>query len=158
MAHECEDCGQEFETLTRLRSHECGQPASPPDPDEWTVLDDWSSGGEPSHREIAQNLLPKLKEEMPEQEYQTDFYIDLQKAVLDSLTRELDANLTGADWHGKGFEEPENFLDAGAISSGVADEIKWYFEDDQTGKSWDVLRVIFEYAEEYDLVEREDEP
>jgi len=24
MAHECEDCGQSFETLTRLRTHDCG--------------------------------------------------------------------------------------------------------------------------------------
>jgi len=24
MAHECEDCGESFETLTRLRTHDCG--------------------------------------------------------------------------------------------------------------------------------------
>lgn len=153
MARQCEHCGEEFETLSRLRLHDCVRPHSDGDA-AMTVLDDWSADGEMSHREIAQQLLPRLEEKMPEQEYYVDFQVDLQRAVLDSLTRELDANLTGADWGGKGFEEPADFLDAGAVARGVADEIEWYFEDDQTGKSWGVMQVIFEYAEKYDLVER----
>ncbi|MCG1004918.1 MULTISPECIES: hypothetical protein [Halobacterium] len=53
-----------------------------------------------------------------------------------------------------GFEEPEDFLDAEAVSEAIADQAEWYFEDDQIGKSWDIMQVILEYAEEYDLVER----
>jgi hypothetical protein len=53
-----------------------------------------------------------------------------------------------------GFDDPEDFLDAEAVSDAIGEQAEWYFEDDQTGKSWDILQVIFEYAEEYNLVER----
>lgn len=123
--------------------------------DDYTVLSDWAENGEMSHQEIAAELLPQLEEEMSGEEYHVDFLADLREAVLDAILRDLDANLTGADWFGKGFEEPEDFLDADAVSEGIAEEAKWYFEDDQTGKSWDVLQVILEYAEDHGLVERE---
>jgi len=121
---------------------------------DYTVLNDWAGSGEASHQEIAEQLLPKLKEEMPEERYEVDFTTDLQRAVIDAITRDLSANLAGEDWLGMGFEDPEDFLDAEAVSGAIAEQAEWYFEDDQTGKSWDVLQVIFEYAEEYDLVKR----
>lgn len=122
----------------------------------YTVLSDWAEGGEMSHREIAEQLLPKLKEEMSEEEYQVDFTADLQGAVLEAILRDLSANLRGEDWYAMGFEEPEDFLDAEAVSEVIGEQAQWYFEDDQTGKSWEVLQVIFEYAEEYDLAQREE--
>lgn len=76
MAHQCDDCGQEFEILGQLRLHErVGSH------DEMTVLDDGSVGEGMSHREIVQELLPGLKGAISEQEYNVDFYIDLQKAI-----------------------------------------------------------------------------
>lgn len=125
--------------------------------DEYTVLSDWSQGDEQSHREIAETLLPKLKEELPEERYEVDFLADLKKAVLRSILRDLESNLEYEDWHGMGFEEPEDFLDADEVSEAIASQAKWYFEDDQTGKSWEVLQVILEYAEECGLVQRRDE-
>jgi len=121
---------------------------------DYTVLNDWAGSGESSHQEIAEQLLPKLNEVMPEERYEVDFTADLQRAVIDAITRDLSANLAGEDWIGMGFEEPADFLDAEAVSDAIGELAEWYFEDDQTGKSWDVLQVIFEYAEEYDLVER----
>jgi hypothetical protein len=91
---------------------------------------------------------------MPEERYEVDFTANLQRAVIDAITRDLSANLAGEDWLGMGFEDPEDFLDAEAVSEAIAEQAEWYFEDDQTGKSWDILQVIFEYAEEYDLVKR----
>lgn len=91
---------------------------------------------------------------MLEERYEVDFLADLQRAVIDAIIRDLSANLAGEDWLGMGFEDPKNFLDAGAVSGAIAEQAEWYFEDDQTGKSWDVLQIIFEYAEEYDLVEQ----
>ena len=122
--------------------------------DDYTVLNDWAGSGESSHQEIAEQLLPKLKEEMPEERYEVDFTADLQRAVIDAITRDLSANLVGEDWIGMGFDDPEDFLDAEAVSSAIGEQAEWYFEDDQTGKSWEILQVIFEYAEEYDLVKR----
>lgn len=94
---------------------------------------------------------------MPEERYEVDFRSDLRGAVLQSILRDLDANLESEDWYGMGFEEAESFLDADAVSDAIAEQSKWYFKDDQTGKSWDVLQVIFDYAEEYDLVRFEEE-
>jgi len=37
MSHECEGCGETFETLTRLRLHECGDDETPADIDETTA-------------------------------------------------------------------------------------------------------------------------
>jgi len=124
---------------------------------DYTVLNDWSPDGEKSHREVAEELLPKLKEEMPEEQYEVDFRSDLKKAVLQTILRDLDANLEFEDWYGMGFEEPDRFLDADAVSEAIAEQSKWYFEDDQTGKSWDILQVILDYAEEYDLVQFQEE-
>ncbi|EMA54215.1 hypothetical protein C450_06757, partial [Halococcus salifodinae DSM 8989] len=70
------------------------------------------------HREAAETLLPQLQEEMTEEE-RIDFTLDLQSAVIDTITRDLSANLSGEDWHGMGFEEPEDFLDAGQVSSAI---------------------------------------
>lgn len=122
--------------------------------DEFTVLNGSSSGGESSHQEIAKKLLPKLKEEMPEERYQVDFASDLESAVLDAITRDLQANLAMEDWYGMGFEKPEDFLDAEDVSDAIGHISERYFKEDQIGKSSDVLQVILEYAEEYDLVER----
>lgn len=36
-------------------------------PNDYTVLNDWAGSGESSHQEIAEQLLPRLKEEMPEE-------------------------------------------------------------------------------------------
>lgn len=114
---------------------------------DYTVLNDWAGSGESSHQEIAEQLLPRLKEEMPEERYEVDFTSDLQRAVIDAITRDLSANLASEDWLGMGFEDSEDFLDAEAVSDAIGEQAEWYFEDDQTGKSWDILRVIFEYAE-----------
>lgn len=124
---------------------------------DYTVLSDWSSSGEQTHQQIAEKLIPELKEEMPEERYEVDFRSDLKKAVLQSILRDLDSNLEFEDWYGMGFEEPDKFLDADAVSEAIAEQSKWYFEDDQTGKSWDVLQVILDYAEEYDLVQYQEE-
>jgi hypothetical protein len=121
---------------------------------DYTVLNDWAGSGESSHQEIAEQLLPKLKEEMPEERYEVEFMTDLQRAVIDAITRDLSANLAGEDWIGMGFDNPKDFLDAEAVSAAIGEQAEWYFEDDQTGKSWDILQVILEYAEEYDLVKR----
>lgn len=57
MAHECEDCGESFETLTRLRLHEC--PSSAPDTDtaptdpEAGAPSSGSSGSSPTDGETA---------------------------------------------------------------------------------------------------------
>lgn len=123
--------------------------------DDYTVLSDWAASGEVSHREIAEQLLPQLREEMPAEEYEVDLMADLRGAVLDAILRDLSANLQMDDWHGMGFEQPEDFLDAEAVSEAIAEQARWYFEDDQTGKSWEVLQVILEYAEEHDLVGEE---
>jgi len=53
-----------------------------------------------------------------------------------------------------GFEDAEDFLDADEVSDRIGEIAKRYFEDDQVGKSWDILKVILEYAEECGLVER----
>lgn len=124
---------------------------------DYTVLSDWSSNGEQTHQQIAEKLIPELKEEMPEERYEVDFRSDLMKAVIQSILRDLDANLEFEDWYGMGFEEPDRFLDADAVSEAIAEQSKRYFEFDQTGKSWDVLQVILEYAEEYDLVQLQEE-
>jgi hypothetical protein len=79
---------------------------------------------------------------MPEERYKIDFTADLQKAVIDAITRDLSANLAGEDWIGMGFEDTEDFLDAEAVSDAIGEQAEWYFEDDQTGKSWDILQVI----------------
>lgn len=50
-----------------------------------------------------------------------------------SLTR-----MTGFDM---GFEKPKGFLNAEAVSEAFSDQAEWYFEDDQTGKSWDICRL-----------------
>lgn len=126
-----------------------------PATDDLTVLNNWSNSGEMSHREIAQDLLPKLKEEMPEREYEVDFTLDVQKAVIEAITQDLATNLAHEDWVGMGFEEPEDFLDAEEVSEIIGKQAEHYFKEDQIGKSWDVLQVVFEYAEEYGLVERE---
>jgi len=122
--------------------------------DEYTVFNDWSRGNEKSHREIAETLLPKLKEELSEETYRVDFLSDLREAVLQSILRDLEANLEHEDWYGMGFEDPEDFLDAEAVSESIASQAEWYFEDDQTGKSWEVLSVILKYAEDCGLVTR----
>jgi hypothetical protein len=54
------------------------------------------------------------------------------------------------------FEDPEDFLHAEEVSEAIASQAKWYFHDDQIGKSWDVLQVIIEYAEECGLAHRRD--
>lgn len=154
MSHECDGCGQEFKTLSALRLHDCPHPSAD---GELTVLNDWSHGDEPSHREAAETLLPRLREEMPEEQYRVDFMWDLQSAVVDSITRDLSANLLGEDWRAMGFEQPTDVLDAGEVSSAIGNQAEWYFKDDQTGKSMDVIRVIFEYAEEYGLAEQVEE-
>lgn len=120
---------------------------------EYTVLDDRSSGDELSHREIVEDLLPKLREEMSEDEYQFGLAVEVRAAVINSITLELSNNLSSEDWHGMGFQYPEDFLNAEAVADTIGDRAQHYFENDQTGKSWDVARVILEYAEEYDLVE-----
>lgn len=106
---------------------------------DYTVLNDWAGSGESSHQEIAEQLLPRLKEEMPEERYEVDFTADLQRAVIDAITQDLSANLAGEDWIGMGFDDLEDFLDAEAVSDAIGEQAKWYFEDDQTGKSWDIL-------------------
>lgn len=123
---------------------------------EYTVLDDWSTGSEMSHREMAEELLPKLREEMSEEEYQIEFTADVRKAVLDSILRDLSSNLKADDWYGRGFQYPEDYLNAEAVGDAIGDTARRYFENDQIGKSWDVTKVILEYAEEYDLVERDE--
>lgn len=153
MAHKCDGCGEQFDTLSALRLHDCPQPSAD---DELTVLSDWSRDNEPTHREAAETLLPQLQEEMTEEE-RIDFTLDLQSAVIDTITRDLSANLSGEDWHGMGFEEPEDFLDAGQVSSAIGDRAEWYFKDDQTGKSMEVMQVIFEYAGKHGLAEQVEE-
>lgn len=91
------------------------------------------------------------------EEERIDFRWDLQSAVIDTITRDLSANLSGEDWHGMGFKEPEDFLDAGQVSSTIGDRAEWYFKDDQTGKSMEVMQVIFEYAEKHGLAEQVEE-
>lgn len=108
------------------------------------------------HREIAEQLLPALREEMTEEEFRVDLQADLRGAVIDAITRDLAANLDMEDWHGMGFEEPADFLDADAIADAIADQTRWYFKDDQIGKSWDVLSVILEHAEEHGLADAAD--
>ncbi len=124
--------------------------------DGYTVLNDRTTGNGASHREMAEQLLPRLREEMTEEQYQVDFCADLQRAVIDAITRDLAANLASEDWYGMGFEQPEDFLDADEIADVIAEQTRWYFQDDQIGKSWDILRVILEHAEEHDLVDAAD--
>lgn len=124
--------------------------------DDYTVLMDYASEGNKSHREIVEELLPQLKEAMPEEEYEIDFYSDVKSAVLDSLMLDLSTNIGAADWFGRGFTEPEDFLDAEAVADGVSQEIAWCYEMDQTGKSYEVLKVVLEYAEEYDVITRKE--
>lgn len=119
----------------------------------YNVLSDFANEGERSHQEVAEELLPKLEEKMPEEDYEVDFYLELRRAVLDGILRDLSNNAKNADWGGRGFENPEDFLDAEAVSEGLAEEAKWYFREDQTGKSMEILRVILEYADEYDIIE-----
>lgn len=119
--------------------------------DDYTVLTDWSGTDEKSHREIAEELLPKLREEMPEEEYRLNFGSDLRRAVTDSIAQDLGANLKTMDWHEHGFEEPEDILNAKDVSKAIAREAEQYFEDDQTGKPSAVFRVIIKYAEEYNV-------
>lgn len=123
---------------------------------ELTVLSDWSEPGEQSHRESANHLLYHLREEMSDEEWWR-FGSEIRTTVVDLLLSELRGNLGAADWHGMGFEEPTDYLDAVALVDAISSEAKWYFEDDQTGKSWDVMQVIFEHAEEHGLVERVEE-
>jgi len=118
-----------------------------------TVLNDYTNEGK-SHREAAADLLPALKEEMSEEEWEADFMMDLREAVVTEILRDLEANLLHEDWYGMGFESPEDLLDADAVSDAIGETCKWYFDDDQIGKSWEVLTVILEYAEEHDLVKR----
>lgn len=153
MSHECTDCGEEFRTLSSLRMHDCPGPSSD---DAWTVLNDSAFSDEPSHREMAEHILPRLKEEMPEQAYYSEFTIDLQHAIIESITQDLSANLKSEDWHSMGFEDPTDFLDAGSLSSTIGNQAQWYFEDDQTGKSHQVLQVILDYAKEYEIVTYQD--
>lgn len=47
MSHECDDCGQEFETLTRLRLHDC-PPEKPPSPSSDATEDTDNQVTEPS--------------------------------------------------------------------------------------------------------------
>ena len=155
MAHQCDGCGETFKALSALRLHDCPRPSAD---DGLTVLNDWTHDNEPSHQEIAAELLPRLREEMPEDEFRADYMWDLQSAVIGSITRDLSANLKSEDWLGMGFEEPTDFLDAGQVASAIGNQAEWYFKDDQTGKSNEIMQVIFEYAEEYELVERHQQP
>jgi len=121
---------------------------------EFTVLNDYSHDGEQSHRETGEVLIKHLREEMPEEEFQAEFCADLQSAVIDAIMRDLSSNLAYQDWHGAGFQEPEDFLVAEDVSEQIAEEAERAFKNDQIGKSWDILVVILEYAEEYGLVEK----
>jgi len=121
---------------------------------EYTVLNEHSHDGEQSHRETAEVLIKHLKEEMPEEEFQVEFCSDLQSAVIDAIMRDLSTNLAHQDWHGAGFQEPEDFLVAEDVSDQIAEEAEHAFKHDQIGKSWDILLVILEWAEEYGLVEK----
>jgi hypothetical protein len=122
---------------------------------EYTVLNDHSNDSEKSHREIAEMLIKQLREEMPEDEFRVQFHSDLQGAVIDAITRDLSSNLAYEDWYGAGFQEPEDFLVAEDVSEQIAQKAEHAFKNDQIGKSWDILVVILEYAEEYGLVERD---
>lgn len=121
---------------------------------EFTVLNDYSHDGEQSHRETAEVLIKHLREEMPEEEFQVEFRSDLQSAVIDAIMRDLSSNLAHQDWYACDFQEPEDFLVAEEVSEQIGKEAEHAFKHDQIGKSWDILAVILEYAEEYGLVEK----
>jgi hypothetical protein len=45
-----------------------------------------------------------------------------------------------------GFEQPEDFLNAEDMGETIRTLVTRYFEDDQIGKSNEILHVIIEYA------------
>lgn len=84
--YECDGCGGEFETLTRLRLHDCeaGGPEETPGPD--LVTD---STGEPDRpREVEQGLEPEY--DCPECDHYSTGLSSGPHAFLDHLQEEHD--------------------------------------------------------------------
>jgi len=122
-------------------------------PNDYTVLNDWAGSGESSHQEDRRAAAPEAEREMPEERYEVDFTADLQRAVIDAITRDLSANLAGEDWIGMGFDDPEDFLDAEAVSEAIADQLSGTSKTIRPANRGTSCKSFFEYAEEYDLVE-----
>lgn len=88
MSHECNDCGQEFETLTRLRLHDCPPDNfhTTPDPDATEPSDDTASEPIPDSgvgREELENKHPEIVGDLP------DLFDDARDGALTALSRAL---------------------------------------------------------------------
>lgn len=71
MSHECDDCGQEFDTLTRLRLHDCppDKPPTNPSPDAAETTDEDTSGPFPNSgidRTELEREYPEVVGDLPE--------------------------------------------------------------------------------------------
>lgn len=120
-----------------------------------TVLDDFTMPGEPnevSHREAGAMMLRKLREKMTEDEW-IELKCDLDFVVTDLIFSELEANFLCEDFWDMGLQEPWDILNAEKVADAIGKTALFYFEDDQLGKSNDILDVIFEYAKKYDVIE-----
>jgi len=88
MSHECDDCGQEFDTLTRLRLHDCPPDKSPttPDSEATKTSDDTTSSSIPDSgidREELERQHPEVVGDLP------DLFDDAHNGDLAALSRAL---------------------------------------------------------------------
>ena len=104
------------------------------------------------HAMVAEKLLSKLKDEMSEEDYMIELQNDVQRVVQKSICDQLSVNAPTDDlWWQMGFRSPEDFLNAKDVSEGFEELISTYIEEDQPGYSFEILKVIMDYAEEYDV-------
>lgn len=108
----------------------------------------------PDHREIAAELLPKLQRDMDEREWD-EFTVEVQQIVVHTILSDLKHNLSNIDWKGKGFLDPQDYLNAEYMTRVVMNEVERTCESDQTSKYKDVMQIIIDEAEDREIIERD---
>lgn len=128
------------------------------DKEELTALSDFAPENKMSHRETAFRLLEHLKEEMPREDFETDLTWDIQEAIVQSVLEEMRINISGEDWESARFREPADYLNASKVADYIGSTAEFYLKEDQLGvRSADIIAILFDYAEEYDIGGDKDE-